>query len=62
MSYTDDPIMDFLNYDEEQTRWLESLPICAECGEHIQQEIAVCINGEWYCDECLEDMKRCTGG
>lgn len=57
MYRTDDPIADFNRWDADQTEWLERLPVCSECGEHIQQEDAVCINGEWYCDECLRVMR-----
>lgn len=55
---SDDPIADFNEWDAEQTAWLEQLPVCEECGEPIQQEDAVCINGNWYCDECLYTMRR----
>lgn len=48
------------NYDQfvirerDQQRYLDSLPVCRLCDDPIQQERAVCINGVWYCDECLE--------
>lgn len=45
-------------HDEEQERRLESLPECAECGEPIQQEFAVCIHGDWYCDCCIKDFRK----
>ena len=55
---TDDPIADFHRHDAEREDWLESLPMCEECGKHIQQEDAVCIHGHWYCDDCLHDMRE----
>ena len=55
---TDDPVRDAMERDAEFERWLKTRPICAYCGEHIQDEKAVCIDGEWICDECLEDMRR----
>ena len=62
MFWTDDPVADFHRHDAEQTKWLESLPKCAECGEPIQQEDAVCLEGRFYCDECLGTMRRAIGG
>lgn len=44
-----------------EDRWLRNHPICVCCGEHIQQETAVKIDGTWYCDECLESMREETG-
>jgi formylmethanofuran dehydrogenase subunit E len=40
---------------------LQRLPKCTECGEPIQQEDAVCINGEYYCDHCLKDLRVSVG-
>ena len=54
---SDDPVADFNRWDAEQEEKLERLPKCTECGEHIQQERAVCINGDWYCDKCLDDIR-----
>lgn len=44
-------------HDREQEEWLQSLPKCHHCGEPIQQEKAVCIDGDWYCEEkeCEEE-------
>lgn len=58
MYYTDDPIADFEKHDAEQEAALESLPECCDCGHKIQQETAIYINGEWICDECLEQYRR----
>lgn len=44
-------------HDIEMERRRMRLPECACCGEHIQQEDAVCINGDWYCDSCLDEMR-----
>lgn len=55
--YTDDPARDFLSYDAEQQSHLDELPKCANCYEPIQQDSAVCIDGKWYCDECLRDFR-----
>ena len=61
MFYTDNPVADFNRYNAEQQRRLESLPECANCGEHIQQEDAVCIDGDYYCDECLFGLREWIG-
>lgn len=58
MYYTDDPVKDFERWDREQERALERLPVCECCGEHIQQEDAVRIGGDWYCDECIDGMRE----
>lgn len=55
---TEDPVADFLRHDEEQNRWLESLPECADCGEPIQDEHCYEINDEYICPRCMEDLHR----
>ena len=55
---TDDPVADFERHDREQARKLAKLPICERCGNAIQQERAVCIEGFWYCDDCLEYYRK----
>lgn len=56
--FTDDPLADFHRYDSEQEEKLEHLPRCGYCNEPIQQEMAVHIENDWYCDECLELMRE----
>ena len=46
------------NHDAEQEEALSKLPICRICGEHIQQDTAICIDGKWYCDHCLNEYFR----
>jgi len=48
---------DFEQRDLEQERWLERRPVCVCCGEHIQEDSAVQIQGSFYCDNCLDDMR-----
>ena len=51
----------FVAHDREQTEWLESQPTCCECGEHIQDDFLYDIEGDLYCEECLEKLfKRLT--
>lgn len=47
---------DRINRESAQERWLESLPTCECCGQPIQQDTALHIGKDWYCDECVRDM------
>lgn len=53
-----DPYDFFDQYDAEQSAKLEMLPRCCDCDEPIQQEDAVFLNGDWYCDACLTSYRR----
>lgn len=55
---TDDPIRDFDNWDDEQNRWLARRPVCADCDNHIQDEEAYYIDGEWICINCMDSYLR----
>ena len=57
MRYTDNPIDDFNRWDRERERRREQLPRCDVCGEHIQQDDAVFLDNEWYCDDCLYEAR-----
>ena len=54
MSFTDDPVADFLTYDREQADRLDRLPKCAHCGEPIQDDYGFEYEGEIYCEECFD--------
>lgn len=41
----------FEAHDREQEEQLERLPKCKCCGYPIQQEKAVCIDGDYYCED-----------
>ena len=56
--YSDDPVADFSRHDAAQNRRLAQRPVCSECEEHIQDEEAYYINGEWICESCMEGYKR----
>lgn len=58
MFYSDDPIRDAERYEAEQERRLSELPVCCYCGEPIQDDHYYLINGEEYCEECLDDQFR----
>ena len=58
MILTDDPIRDYARYDYEQAEKEKKFPICSLCGERIYEEKAVKLDGEFICDDCIEDMKE----
>ena len=58
MVIIDDPVADFERYDAKQNRRLARLPVCSDCDEHIQDETAYYINGEWVCESCMDGYKR----
>lgn len=42
-------------HDAVQEQWRDSRPVCSYCGEHIQDDGAAQIRGEYYCRQCLDD-------
>lgn len=56
--YTDDPLADFEAWDEQREKRLERLPVCVDCDNHIQDETAYYINGEWICEDCMDAYKQ----
>lgn len=46
------------SHDAQQEQALSERPICADCDEHIQEEDAYYINGEWICERCMDSYKR----
>lgn len=60
MIYSNDPVADAERYSAEQDSEIRRLPVCRECEKHIQQEKAVRIDGDWYCDDCLAGMREYT--
>jgi hypothetical protein len=51
--YSSDPDKDFLEYDRQAEIKLSKLPVCAVCGEHIQDETALLLWDEWICNKCI---------
>ena len=45
-------------YEEEQDRYLKQLPVCSDCGEHIQEDYCYEINGEYICEECMKSYRK----
>ena len=58
MGFTDDPIADFHQYDAEQQRWLQKLPVCCKCKERIQDDTCYRVNDEIYCNSCNDKVFR----
>lgn len=52
--WTDDPVRDAAAHDAEGEAWLKSLPVCDECGEPIVEDFYWEINGDVYCEDCLQ--------
>ena len=48
----------FARHDAEQEASLEMLPVCSECGEHIQDEYCFEINDEYICERCMKNNHR----
>lgn len=54
MMWTDDPVRDAASYDASCDRWVSRRPVCAKCGEHIQDEYGYEIDG-LYCENCKDE-------
>ena len=61
MYRSDDPLKDFDMYEAEQSKaedeFEKRLPICSECGERIHDDYLFDINGELYCQDCMEKFE-----
>jgi len=57
MEYIPDSYDLFERKDVDQEQWLSTRAKCICCGEHIQEDSAVQIRGDYYCDRCLDDMR-----
>ena len=56
--YFGDPDACFSQYDADQSRNLSYRPICCECEEPIQDDQFYIIDGNFYCEECLNSNHR----
>lgn len=54
MQRSDNPLRDFRYWSEMQEEWLNSRPICDECGMPIQKDRYYEIEGKKYCPDCIE--------
>ena len=48
----------FRQHEAEKEEALAKRPKCSECKEHIQDEKAYLINGEWICEKCMEENHK----
>ena len=48
----------FVEHEAQQAKSLEKLPICDECGEHIQDDYYYEFDGAKICDDCLKYYHR----
>lgn len=44
--------------DRQAERWLKTRPCCEYCGEPIQEEKALYLDGYWICDNCVKENRR----
>ena len=45
-------------HEREKQQWLEKRPVCADCKQHIQDEKAYHIHGDWICADCMSSYER----
>ena len=57
MNERPEPWLEMAWAEAREAKRLKRFPCCAICGEHIDQEDAVCFHGEWICDDCLDDLR-----
>lgn len=55
--YSDSPYRDYERWEADQEAWLRARPVCAWCGEHIQEEYAYRIGDDLVCEDCLDDAR-----
>ena len=48
----------FMAEEQRKQQLLDRLPECELCGDPIQQEDAVCLDGYWFCDNCLKENRK----
>lgn len=45
-------------HEREQEKWLSRRPVCSDCEQHIQEDSAFYINGEWICENCMDSYRQ----
>lgn len=53
--FSSDPVIDYLHHEMVQEQKLARLPVCSVCGNHIQDDYALFLWGEWICQKCVEE-------
>ena len=49
----------WVSHDAEQQARLDDLPECSECGRPIQSDFYYEFDCYFYCEECLENHRKC---
>lgn len=44
--------------ERDHQRWVNSRPICEECGDHITSDFYWEIDDKVYCEDCAEELFR----
>lgn len=57
-AWTDNPVADAESYQNYLDDRIRELPVCEDCGEHIQDEYYYEISGSVICQKCLDDYKK----
>lgn len=47
-----------LEEERQYQRWLETRPVCDECGEYITDDWCWEIGNEVFCEDCLNKLFR----
>lgn len=42
------------HHERRQEAWLAKRPVCCYCEEPIQDDFFYEINGDYYCEDCLD--------
>lgn len=58
MTNSDDPLRDYNRWQDEMYLWEQSRPICVECGNHITGDYLWEIEGQNYCEDCIDSHRR----
>ena len=58
VTWTDDPVRNFVHWDAEKQAELDRLPVCQICGEPIRSEHMYDILGDLWCQDCIDDARR----
>lgn len=44
-----------LEKEKRWERWVEGLPTCAICGDPITDDFCYLVDGDYICEECMEE-------
>ena len=58
MRRSDDPLRDFALWNDDQEEKLNKRPLCDYCGQPVQDDCYYELNGEVYCQYCIDNCKK----